>query len=63
MAQAELNRTVRAYEELRQQPAIIEATAGNLDEQVKGLTERKQALDAEVAALRSDLEAYRKANP
>jgi hypothetical protein len=59
-AQADLNAINKTYQALRSHPAIRTTGPDNLVKEVEELTERKNALELEVAELRKDLDAYRK---
>lgn len=62
-AQSELLRLNKAYQALKAHPAIRKAGTTGIENDIPLLTKQKEQLEAEIEALRKDLEAYRAANP
>jgi chromosome segregation ATPase len=53
------NVSLRTHPSVRRGMGAFEQQVHNLEKEVTGLTERKNSLDAEIAALRKDLTDYR----
>ena len=59
----ELTRTNKAYQGLLNTPSVRKGAVDRLEQEISDLTRKKEIIDSEIAAMREDFEAYRKANP